>query len=466
MRQSGVVVMCMIALATTACGAGRGQQAGSSPTAAAAANSPTAPAAVSLCETVERISAPAESYRDSPIYVANEMPVDEIRAWATDKPGFEEIWIDRDHLGWITVAFSADADARQAELEAEFPDVGAVVVDVDWTLAELMELQRRVIEEIGPLFPVSSGISVTQGAVTIGLGVLHEERVAAIAKLFAGERVCIEGVDPSDAPAEGPQAQRGDGWRLLADEQGAGQPYRTGIASDKASYQRLWNDIDLSGDVSPVDFGSEVVIWFGAVFGSSCPDLRLDDVVVDRERKLVHAEIVLVDTAMACTADANPHAYLVAVRRALLPVGAFAIQLDADDPPVGAPEERTLVDADLTRPGAVAGPGKVHGDPTPTEPFVLESGSFIEPGYGAPYRLLVHCGTEWLGRVNDVGWRTDVPAGSLDFVPTEWRTAVEPDESVEVSIMLRTDPEPVIDATANGHTVIYRPTPEQVPGCD
>ncbi len=109
------------------------------------------------------------------------MPADEIRAWATDKPGFEEIWIDRDHLGWISVAFSADSDARQVELEAEFPDVGAVVVDVDWTLAELMELQRRVIEEVGPLFPVSSGISVTQGAVTIGLGVLHEERVAAIA---------------------------------------------------------------------------------------------------------------------------------------------------------------------------------------------------------------------------------------------------------------------------------------------
>ena len=101
--------------------------------------------------------------------------------------------------------------------------------------------------------------------------------------------------------------------------------------------------------------------------------------MVNRERALVHAEIVLVDSPMACTDDANPHAYLVAVERARLPSGPFAIQLGADDPPAGVPEERTLVDADLSRPGAVAGPGAVHGDPSLPEPFVLEPGSIMEP---------------------------------------------------------------------------------------
>jgi hypothetical protein len=206
------------------------------------------------------------------------------------------------------------------------------------------------------------------------------------------------------------------------------------------------------------------VIWFGAVYGSSCPDLRLDDVVVDLERALVYAEIVLVDAPSACTDDANPHAYLVALLRSRLPAGPFSIQLGAEDPPSGAPEERTLVDVDLSTPGAVAGPGDVHGDPSLPEPFMNESGAIVEPGYPAPYRLYVHCGIEWLGYVNDIAWRMDA-AGDLG-VPPEWQPAVGESESIDLSILLRTDPEPIIEATANGHTIVYRPVAEDPPGCD
>ncbi len=426
---------------------------------------PVAEGSIPRCEDVPRISAPAAWYRDSPIYDANEQPTEEIRAWAAGKPGFEEIWIDRDHLGWITVAFSGDAEARQAELEELFPEVGAVAVEVDWTLAELEELERRVVEELGPLFPVSSSTSVTQGVVGIGVGVLSDDRIAAVDKRFAGEPICIEGADPADAPAAGPQPQQGEGWRLLADEQGAGQPYRTGIATDQASYERLWTDIGLSGDPPAVDFQSEVVIWFGAVFGSGCENLRLDDVIADPGRALVHARIVLVDFPAACNDDANPYAYVVALERVRLPEGPFAIQLGADDPPAGVPEERTLVDVDLSRPGAVAGPQDVGPDPSLPEPFVLESGSIIEPDIEYPYRLSVHCGIGWLGRFNDVAWRADVPDAALNAVPPEWQTAVDTSETIELSIILQTDPEPVIMATASGHTVTYRPTTEVPPGC-
>ncbi|MBA3779313.1 MAG: hypothetical protein H0X16_08460 [Chloroflexi bacterium] len=422
--------------------------------------------AIPLCENVPEVSAPAELYRDSPIYVANEMPVDEIRKWAAAKPGFQEIWIDRDHAGWVTVAFSKDAEARQAELEKEFPEAGAVVVGVDWTMAELDELQRRVSEELTPLFPVGTWGAVTQGVVGIGIGVLSEDRIAAVDERFAGERVCIEGADPADVIPEGPQPQRGDGWRLLADEMGVGQPYRTGIASDQASYAKLWTEIGLAGELPHVDFGSEVVIWFGAVYGSGCENIRLEDVVVDRERALVHAQIVLPGVPQACNDDANPHAYIVAVDRARLPSGPFAIQLGAEDPPGGVPEERTLVDVDLTRPGAVAKPREVHPDPALPKPFVLESGTFIEPGFEYPYGLFVHCGIEWLGEFNDVAWRTDVPDGSLDFIPPKWRAEVDQDQTVKLSIVLRTDPEPTIEARANGHLVIYRPTMQEPPGCD
>jgi hypothetical protein len=420
---------------------------------------------IPACSAIPWITAPAELYDDDPIYVANEQPAEEIRSWAATKPGFEDLWIDRDHLGWLTVAFSQDADARQAELERDFPDVGVVAVAIEWTTAELEGLQRRVMDELSPLFPISSWTSITQGVVGVHVGVLRADRVAAVTERFVGERICIEGTDPAEAPPEGPQPVSGDGWRLLADEQGAGLPYRTGIATDQASYERLWEEIGLSGEPPPVDFGPEVVIWFGAVYGSGCP-VRLDGVVVDRDRALVHGEIVIVDQPPACNSDANPHAYLVALERAELPVGGFAIQLGADDPPRGVPEERSIVEVDLSRPGSVAASGDVHQASAPPETNEIESGSVLEPGFPRSYRLFVHCGIEWLGTFNDIAWRTTVPAGIIDFVPAAWQPAVDRNQTVGVSLTLRTEPEPVIEATRNGLTVVYRPTTQQPPGCD
>ena len=67
--------------------------------------------------------------------------------------------------------------------------------------------------------------------------------------------------------------------------------------------------------------------------------------------------------------------------------------------------------------------------------------------------------------MNGIAWRTDVPAGAPDLVPPEWQPAVG-GESIDLSILLQTDPEPMIEATANGHTVVYRATAEDLPGCD
>lgn len=418
------------------------------------------------CDEVPLIAADPALYRDTPIYVGNEMPAEEIRAWAAGKPGFESIWIDREHLGWITVAFSSDAAARQAELAETFPDVGAVAVEVDWTMAELHALQARIGEELGATLEVSSWISVQQGVVGIGLGVLRAERIAQVVELFGDAPVCIEGLDPADVPAAGPQQAEGHGWRLLADEAGAGEPYRTGIAFDEASYESLWRDAGVTADRPPVDFASSVVIWFGAVYGSSCPDLRLDDVVVDERRAIVHAEIVHTEPGMACTGDANPRAYVVELQRERLPRGPFWIQLGPEDPPSGVPEERTIVAVDLSAAGAVAEPNQVHPDGRVPEPVTVTSGGIIEPGFAAQYRMSVHCGIEWLGELNSVAWRTDVPAGSQDFVPAEWEPVVDAGQQIDLLLLMETGPEPRITATANGHSVIYHATADTPPGCD
>ena len=360
-RVAALTTLVILAITLAACRA-----TGDEPLAATESPPPPTDAASSaamsipLCADVPQVKAPAELYGDSPIYVANEMPAEEVRAWASRKPGFEEIWIDRNHGGWITVAFSTDAEARQAELAEAFPDVGAVAVEVDWTMPELTDLQRRIGDELPE---ASSTIFVKQGVVGIGIGVLDPERIAEIEGRFGDERICVEGIPPDQAPADGPQQLAGDGWRLLANEQGVGEPFRTSVASDDDSYGELWERIGLTAERPPVDFESEIVIWFGAVYGSNCPELRLDDVVVELERALVHAEIVLVGGLRACNGDANPRAYVVALERSQPPSGPFAIQLDANGPPPGAPEERTIVEADLSVPGAVARPDQVHAGP-------------------------------------------------------------------------------------------------------
>jgi hypothetical protein len=444
-----VAVLAAAVLGLTACGGG------STPIPSVAGGG--SEAAVPRCDELRPVELPAEHLRDAPIYVANEQPVDDLRAWASTLPGFEELWIDRDHLGWVVLAFSQDAASRQAELTERFPEVGAVVLPVDWTMEELDALQRRISGDLGH----PNGSDVRTGVVQIDVPVLTDAVHREVAASFAGERVCISGRDPDTEPAPGPQQAGGDGWRLLVDELG-GDTYRTGIAADEEGYERLWDEIGLPLPRPAVDFDTEVVIWFGAVFSSSCPDIRLDGVVVDEDARLVHAQIVDVVRAEACTDDANPRAFVVALERARLPDGPFRIQLRREDPYPGTPAERTVVDADLRQPGAPLAPGHARPDPAIAEPptHVVGDGDIIEAGYPVGYRFHLHCGPEWLGPLNDVLWRsetTDTPPG--------WRSMLDADEALVVEVLLEVDP-PTLTATADGHAIVYRPTAEEHPGCD
>jgi hypothetical protein len=431
---------------------------------APSASAPVLIAGFPRCADVTPISAPAAWYRDSPIYIANEMPVEAVQSWANGRPGFEELWIDRQHQGWITVGFSVDPEPLQAELEREFPGVGVVAVRVDRTTAELDALQQRVSQHLRGHFDIVTYSQIDRGIVGVGLGVLSDDRLALLEDAFAGEPICVEGADPADVPKPGPQGPAGDGWRLLADRL-EGDVYRTGIAWDDASLAELWRDIPLEVELPTVDFASEVVIWFGAVYGSSCPDLRLDAVTFDDPRKLIYADIVNLDALNACTSDARPHAYVVAVDRSRLPGPPFGIQLGESDPPSGAPEERTIVDADLRIPGSVAARGQVHADPRLPAPQIEESGTFFEPDFPGQYRLHVHCGIEWLGEINNITWRTEVPAGAVDFVPPQWEPLVA-EESIVVDVLLETGDPPTVTATANGFEIVYVPATEDAPGCD
>lgn len=321
------------------------------PEAGSASSGDALPFDLQRCPTEMALaSAPEAWYREEPVYVENEMPVEEVRAWATQQPGFEDIWIDREHNGWISVAFSEGAEARQVELEERFPGVGVVAVPVDWTEGELVALRDEAFGAMRDAgFEVGGSHGVHTGLVEVWVGELVEERLAPLAP-FAGPRLCVVGVEPQDVIRPSPQPESGDGWRLLGTQR-TGDSYRTGVATTDEQYASLWREAGLDGDLPAVDFDDEVVIWFGAVYGSGC-EIRMDDVVFDLERRVVHGDFVIPGVHQGCNSDANPEAYVVAVERSSLPEAPFDVQLDADDPPLGAPEERTTVSEDLRTPGA------------------------------------------------------------------------------------------------------------------
>ena len=368
----------VVGLGAAGCaGSGSGGEARTRASSSAVPTASTVTGGFPRCDDVPDVEAPADWYDDTPVYVANEQPVAEVRDWADDQPGFVSVGVDRSHNGWIWAAFTEQVEQRQRDLEERFPGVGVVAVEAEHSNEELAALQERVnavLMSHGSGY-FSTGYGNAKHILMVNLGVLSDERLAALEE-FRGEPICVEGGDPADVVPEGPQPEGGEGWRLLGDDL-VGSVYRTGVATTAEQYVQLWADAGLTGPVPDVDFETEVVVWFGAVYGGSCP-IRLDGVIVDADRALVHGEIVIPGNAVGCTADARPHSYVVAIDRSTLPVGPFAIQLDAEDPPAGAPEERTLVDADLSTPGAVATPDQIGPDPSlldglpappdPTEP--------------------------------------------------------------------------------------------------
>ncbi len=456
-----LVLLLAAALVSTGCS-------GSPSVPAPAASSGRVPApgaadapALPRCRADALIAAPADWYRPTPVYVANEMPADAVRAWAQSRPDFQDLWIDRDHQGWLTVGFTADAEARQAELLEAFPGVGVVAVVVPHTAAELEDLQGRVMAAGRDLGVTSSSSFVGRGVVEAGIGVLDPARVAALAKLFPGEPICVDGLDPDDAPRPGPQASAGEGWRLLGHEAGVGPGYRTGIATTPEQLDVLWGEAELAGAPPAVDFVSEVVIWFSAVTGSSCPDLRFDGIGVDPGRALVWADVARLDVG-ACTADIFPHSFVVAVQRDRLPAAPLGIQLGPDDPPGGAPEERTVVDAPVQVPGVIAQPGDIHPDPALSHPApaVVEPGGVVEPGFEPPLRFPVACGVEWIGPLNGTWWRTVNPSATGGALPPEWTAAVDGDGWLVAAISMRTDPAE-LDVMVGERSLSYAAIPDE-----
>jgi hypothetical protein len=217
----------------------------------------------------------------------------------------------------------------------------------------------------------------------------------------------------------------------------------------------------MRGDPPAVDFDRHVVLWFAEPHGSGCPERRLDDVIVDAEQGLVYPLLVDPEANIACTDDiAGSWQFIVALERDRLPVGRFMIQLGPEDPPAGAPQERTVVDVDLSTPGAIADRDDVHFDPSIGEPRPLRSGTGVEPFGESLYAFDVRCGIGYLGEINEIHW-----VSNTTDVPEAWQESVTEDGELVVRIALVPGEDAHAEASLNGKTIRYDAVREPPPAC-
>jgi len=408
-------------------------------------NAPSGNPTLPRCDQVPLLSADPALYRDTPKYIGNEMPIDAVRRWASQHPDFVDIWIDREHNGWVTVAFTEDVADRQTEIQEVFPDDGVVAVQIELTERDLVDLQNEVVEQLDGVVEVLGAYTdVIRGHVNLQIPVLSEENLSAIAARLPDEPICVEGLPPEQFVEPGPQPQAGDGWLLLYEQKDAGFPYMTGVAWDQESFHTLLEEIEGLAELDvDVDFENQIVVWFGAVFGSSCPNIRMDDVIVDGDT--IYPLIVDTDNSFACTADARPHTYLVGLDRDRLPAPPFYVQIYPD-----LDFDRLLVEADLRPAGSTAMPGDVGPDPNPPGPEPERSGAVIEPGIPWQYEIDLACGWEWLGEINSYQWVASSP------IPDSWTAETEGLSAVTVEVTLNDgDPSPFVEVSFHGESVIY-----------
>lgn len=362
----GATVALVAAVVLAACGTQTGPEPGqSADTDATGVPASGGTAGFPSCADVPQLRADDALYRDQPVYGNAEELVQEVIGWSSAQPGDTEVGLDRERNGWVTIWTTGDAEELNAQIADRWPEEGVVAVQVTYSSAQLAGFATRAQTALQEAGIRTSGTAALpqQGVASLYLGVITPEAQEVLAQ-FAGDPLCVDGMSAEEAPEDKPQPTEGEGWRLLGEDT-TGESYRTSVATTDEQLQGLWQEAGLAGEPPEVDWEAEVVVWFGAVYGSGCP-VRLDGVVVADD--LLHADLVVPGEVYGCNGDANPHAFVLAVGRDLLPEGPFRMQLTAQDPPGGSPEERTLVDVDLSAAGSTATSEQIHPDADLLEP--------------------------------------------------------------------------------------------------
>lgn len=128
----------------------------------------------------------------------------------------------------------------------------------------------------------------------------------------------------------------GDGWRLLGRFR-TSVPYTVRLATDAEELEAELEWHGIAAAPPNWDPAREVIAFFSEGIGSSCPEVAISDITIDRDGQRVYATfadpvaVQLGNTPRACTADlVGAQTFVVALARDGLPAGPFRLALEED----------------------------------------------------------------------------------------------------------------------------------------
>lgn len=261
---------------------------------------------------------------------------------AREHEQFGGLWVNDAGFD-VVMLFTADLERHRRAVAALTPQMRVDIRPARFSEAELRTLQRDLVDE---LFGVEGMEFLSLGLDTKN-NVLHleaksndptlEERLEA----QYGGRLTATIHPPPGAWAN---VAAGDGWRLLAHGRTSGaEAYRVRAATDAGEWEQMWAALDPVNPAPVADLESEIVVSFGHGVGGSCPELRLDDVVIEQRAGIVHSVASDPLEPRGCAGDlAGAVYFVVALERAALPESPFTLQLAERD--FGPAEDRLTID--------------------------------------------------------------------------------------------------------------------------
>ena len=238
-------------------------------------------------------------------------------------------FVDNQGAGPFVMLFTDNLDQHRAQIEALPGDFPFEVRGARYTEQELMALMTSLSEELRHE-PGVDLMSVSLDTIANSVGVeaktndpTFESRLEA---RYAGM------INATTYPIPGPWANvdSGPGWRLLAAgiKRGGDEGYKVYAATTEDEWQELWTHLDPINPAPEVNLDEQIVASFGHAVGSSCPEMRLDGVVIDADRQLVFSQASDPLAPRGCTADlAGAAFFVVALERAALPASPFTVRL-------------------------------------------------------------------------------------------------------------------------------------------
>jgi len=237
---------------------------------------------------------------------------------------FGGLYIDPPGGSHVVMLFTDDLETHAPAVEAIKP--GTTLRQVEHTEAELIAALEgfdfEALQADG-IQMVSGGVDVIGNRVT--LEAKSNDPTAELRLELAHGGLLDVTIFP--VPGAWQNVAAGDGWRLVAEGRAPGdEGYVVRAATDAAEYAEMWEAIGLEGDPPEVDLAREVVVSFGHGIGSSCPEVRLDDVVIE-------GDVVFSVTSdplepRACTADlVGAAVFVVAIERDAVE-GGFTLWLN------------------------------------------------------------------------------------------------------------------------------------------